>query len=322
MTGPDEQAPVNPITGEPLETGPQKVTAADGHVYHKSATANASTAPTNEHTVKMATKTQGLSQDQIDFVTIIHYEYSLQRQIPTADFLLEEYGYEQAELETYFTDKSCVAALEERGITINAKQLAPVGIELRLEAAKASKHAPKLTPLQLVVANMLLDLSDNRSESKKLKDCGVTTSKFNMWLKDPEFAGYLKDRAEGMLGETHHEALLALMDKVRAGDTKALSMYFEMTGRFVSQTSSNAGATSSHDLQGIIIRIIEIILDEVDDPAVAVRISERLKSLATGAQVAGVLSTPDPVVVPEIAAARTITPEVQDLMNKGVGYNS
>ena len=307
----------------PDSNGPKKVTAADGHVYHKSATANAPVAPTNAHTVANATKLNGVPTDIADFITIIHMEYSLLGHLPSLTYLFDEYGYTSAEVQVYFKDETVVQALNDRGITINAKQLEPVGIPELVEAHTVSKHAPKLTPLQLVVANTLLDVRDTRSEKKKLQDCGVSTGKYNMWLKDANFAGYLKDRAESMLGEGHHEALMAMMDKVRAGDTKALSMYFEMTGRFVSQTGSNQGTTGIHDFQNIIIRIVEILSEEIDDPALAARISDRLKNLVTGAQVAGVIPLPEQAVrTPEIATPRELTPQVQQMMQEGMGVNS
>ena len=281
-----------------------KVTAADGHTYDKSATANATVAPTNQATLEKVEQ-KHLTPDSIQFVTIVDYEFNLKRL--TDDLLIEEYGYTKDELESFYADESVKSALLERGINLDQLRPAAVG-----------KHA-KLSPIQLIVANRLLDLTDSRSEKKKLQDCGVTTLQYTAWLADPEFTGYMRERAEGLLGSSQHEILLALMDKVKARDTSAIKLALEVTGRHVSQTSSSTGP-SQHDVSNLITRVVEIIIDEVEDQPTAMRIAERLQGLVIGAQVAGVMAPP-PVVVPEIATPREITPQVKEMMDKGLGYD-
>ena len=300
------------------EHGPQKVTAADGHVYHKSATANATTAPTNEATVANVTKQGSLTLAELDLVTVFHYEFGLNGEI-NKDAISAEYGYSVDELTDALSKEHIRAALDERGVKLDR---APVG----LTASPVGKSpmptikAPKLTPKQLIVANMMLDLTDNRSDKKKLQDCGVTTSQYQMWLRDPNFSKYLQDRAEALIGDMQHEAMLSLADNVRAGKMDAIKYYHEMTGRYVQQSTANAAGGSNVDFQNMVIRIVEIIIEEVDDPAVASRISDRLKGLVVGNVVAGVIEGPE-IVQPTVAKAREQTPEVQQLMKLGLGYN-
>lgn len=282
-----------------------KVTAADGHTYDKSATANATVAPTNQATLDKVQQ-KHLTAEHIQFVTIVDYEWNLKRL--TDERLRDEYGYTASELNSYYADDRIKEALAERGI--NVSQIRP---------EEGIKHA-KLSPIQLIVANRLLDLTDNRSDKKKLQDSGVTTLQYSAWLSDPEFTGYMRERAEGLLGSSQHEILLALMDKVKARDTSAIKLALEVTGRHVSQTSGNNGP-SQHDVSGIIMRVVEIIIDEVEDQPTAMRIAERLQGLVTGAQIAGVMASPA-VVIPEIAQPREITPEVKAMMDQGLGYDS
>jgi hypothetical protein len=77
-----------------------KITSADGKVYHKSKTANATVAPTNDHTVAKA-QGAGLPPDTLQFITIVDYEWNLHRDISFAA-LEREYGYTEAELTTLF----------------------------------------------------------------------------------------------------------------------------------------------------------------------------------------------------------------------------
>lgn len=285
-----------------------KVTAADGHTYDKSSTANASVAPTNQATLDKVQQ-KHLTAEHIQFVTIVDYEFNLGRL--TDDRLKEEYGYKKSELEEYYSNELVVTALAERGIDVS-KLRAPV-----------EKHA-KLSPIQLIVANRLLDLTDSRSDKKKLQDSGVTTLQYTAWLADPEFTGYMRERAESLLGSSQHEILLALMDKVKARDTSAIKLALEVTGRHVSQTSSNGSGPSQHDVSNLITRVVEIIIDEVEDQPTAMRIAERLQGLVIGAQVAGTMAMPvkPEVVVPEIAQAREMTNEVRAMMDKGLGYDN
>ena len=284
---------------------PGLVTAKDGHTYHKSSTANATVAPTNQATLDKVQQ-KHLTPDQIQFVTIADYEFNLGRF--NDEYLIEEYGYSKSELELLFGSDEVASALLERGIDVT-----------RIRGT-TEKHA-KLSPIQLIVANRLLDLTDNRSDKKKLQDCGVTTLQYSAWLSDPEFTKYMQERAEALLGSSQHEILLALMDKVKSRDTSAIKLALELTGRHVSQTGSNQ-STSSHDISSIITRVVEIIIDEVEDQPTAMRIAERIQGLVIGGQVAGTIPMNEPIVKPEIAAPRIITAEVQKMMDKGVGYDN
>lgn len=288
-----------------------KKTAADGHEYDVSSTANATVAPTNEHTLLKALPGANLGSDKLEFITVVQFEYSSSGKVDH-EFIRKEYGYTEAEYEAFIKDVGVVQALVERGV--DARHL--------ITKTDASVKA-KVTPIQLVAANALMDLTDTRSNRKKLQDLGVSSSVYQMWLRDPNFSGYLKSRAESLIGDNQHEALLALMDRVSAGDIKAISLYLELTGRFVPQSATaQNGMAAVGDIQQMIVRIIEIVIDEVDDQDTAVRIADRLKGLVVGNQVAGILPVgPSNIEQPEIAAPRVLTPEIQEIMSHGGGYN-
>lgn len=269
---------------------------------------NATVAPTNAFTLDKI-KNPSLTQTELQFVTICDYEWNLEGHLAN---LTAQYGYTDSDLKGFAAAPNVVAALTERGIPLTDPTI-------KVNAEDQSKVSP-LTPIQLVVANSMLDLTDTRSTRKKLNDLGVSTKQYSAWLKVPAFQHYLRQRAENLLGDSQHEASLALLDKVMAGDIKAIEFYMELTGRHVKQTAANvnAGATNNN-LATMMIRIVEIIVDEVPDFETAARISDRLKGLVTGTQLANAATAP--VETPVIAEARQVTPEVQELMNKGLGYN-
>lgn len=131
-----------------------------------------------------------------------------------------------------------------------------------------------LTPEQIAVANAMLDLRDNRSQKKKLQELNVPTQKYEAWLRDPAFQHYLRERSENLLGDSLHEAHLALVDRVRAGDTAAIKYYYEITGRYVPNSNDKV------DVANILMRMLEIIQRHVTDSDTLAAIAEETLMLA------------------------------------------
>jgi hypothetical protein len=273
-----------------------------------------------DEAVPALTQPKALTEDELQFVTFMHQNYSLTGQVlsqASAEDLLGMTADEYADL---MSDARVLAALDERGVTL--KVISPVGDseEVGISNWVVQAQLKSLTPAQLVIANTMLDLIDTRSQKKKLQDNGVSTATYNTWLKDPVFQSYLKERAEGMLGENQHEAHLALLDKVRMGDLKAIELYYEYQGIYTRASATQVNANQvAVDVQNLLVRIIEIINDEVDDPNTAARIADKFKGLMQARTIAGEL-VQEQIHQPEIATARVITPELQAIMDKGAGY--
>lgn len=207
----------------------------------------------------------------------------------SAEQAFNEYGIKANDFTTALNKENVRSALAERGVVF--------------ERLNEDFTAHALTPIQLLVANSLLDLTDTRSNKKKLQDLGIATLTYNAWLKDPVFRDYLSKRANQMIGDNVHEVDLALLDKIRAGDLKAIEYYNEMTGRFV-----RAKAGQNVDVMGLITRIIEIIDEEVDDPAVLERLATRIKGAISARSTAMALTGGGPVgdddiIVPQVVKA-------------------
>ncbi len=261
-----------------------------------------------------------LSEFELSFVTFMHQMYSLEGTVMSeaqAELLLK---IPLKQYRSLMKAPNVLAALKERGVTDRA----PVGVE---SDAVANLAFQALSPQQLVVANAMLDLIDTRSQKKKLQDYGVSTQTYNTWLKDSVFKNYMLTRAESMLGENQHEAHLALLDKVRMGDMKALELYYEMRGIYTRVGAAGVNAQAiGVDIQNLLVNIIEIINDEVDDPSVSARIADKFKSLMTARTIAGELVEStiglDGTMLhqPTIAPARVMTPELEHLMERGEGY--
>lgn len=202
-----------------------------------------------------------ITPEQLDLLTYVHTHYQLYGTIPSED-AASEYGIPRKLFIDAFNNSTFRSALEERGIILK-----------RFEGDDWTSKG--LTPHQLLVANQLLDLTDQRTTKKKLQELQVNTQTYQAWLKDPAFAAYLKTRAQQLLGENDHEVNLAFLDKIRSGDIKAVQFYYEMMGIYVPQRAG----VNQVDVQGLIVKIIEIIDDVVDDNDIKFVIGERLKRL-------------------------------------------
>lgn len=228
-----------------------------------------------------------LNEEQQQFVTLADMYYSINGRLFTEEEAFDEFGIPCAEYTKFLKNDKVQAALKERDLAVGK----PLNSSGEPKDAKGAWRANALTPEQLMVANAMLDLVDTRSQKKKLQDMGVTTAKYQRWLKLPAFQKYLRHRAETMLGENQHEAHMALLDKIRSGDLKAISYYNEMTGYYVPASARTATSSTNTqvDVQNLIIRILEIIEDEVTDVKAKVNIADRLKGLAVARTIAGEL---------------------------------
>ena len=221
--------------------------------------------------------------------SFIEQQFHLTGQLLTAEQALEEYGIPVGQYNAVLKDPDQRAALEEKGVVF-----------ARFEAEDFSKHS--LTPKQLMVGNMILDVTDTRSQKKKLQDCEVHTQTWNAWLKDPVFKNYLRTRAEQMVGENAHEADLAFLDRIRAGDMKAITLYYEMTGKYTPQRAN----ASQIDVQNVLTKVIEIIIEEVDDKDTAIRISNRLRAMIGARNMASALVGEESIETPEVVSVRSV----------------
>lgn len=282
-------------------------------------------APTSDATTNQLEKEQKvLNENEIEFVSVSAQDYFLRGRFFDEGEAVGEYEYTPEEYEKYLKNPLVVAALKERGVL--TKELPPVGKEVAVQlTAGLERRAKLLTAQQLIVANTLLDTVDTRSEKKKLQDLRVSTATYQAWCADPVFRDYVVSRAEKLLGQAQADAHLALIDQVKGGNLNAIKYYNEIVGRFTQDhggVNVNVGTNASkQDFKRLIFHILEIIQDEVDDPAAKIRIGERFKDLISKATVADMLAgDDDEIVVPQVAKARVLTPELQNLLDKGEGY--
>lgn len=312
---------MDPLNIDPMNSGPTKPTpgihvAADGHTYHKSSSANATVAPTSgattgadEQAKKQLAK---LTTDELDFVTLLDMHWGTTGTLLSKEIARDKYDVSVQDYLKYISSPKVKAAAVERGINFRDHDITEPEL-------KWTHHT--LSPKQLIVANTMLDILDTRNDRKKLQDLGIDSKVYQAWLRDPNFSGYLRERAEALLGASHHEAYLAMVDKVRSGDQRMIEYYHEFTGRFSRRPNSDGtiGAFDHASAAMLIQNIIEIIVEEVQDAETGQRISNRLQTLMTARATTNALMRNETITQPEVMPGREITPAIEALMNTGVG---
>jgi hypothetical protein len=242
-----------------------------------------------------------LTELQQQFVNIQCQHHAVNGELLSLELLKEEYGFKRTEIAKLYNSHDVKVALEERGI-----ELDHYDVDL-IDAVPTKARSKSLTPMQLVVANTLLDLHDTRSHKKKLQDLEITTQRYATWMRDPVFAKYLRERAEAMLGDNMHEAHLSLLDKVRLGDMKAIELFYDITDRYVKQpTAVGAGNQPAVDVKALLIKILDIINEEVEDRAIQAKIADRFMLMIQARTIAGELLDSEPIEVPTVAPIRVL----------------
>lgn len=158
------------------------------------------TAPTNKNTHRNLKKYS--DGTYMAFVALVESHYQMHGVIIDAETAEAEYQISGPDFEHFITFEPVISQLKENGVIRDY-------VETLVKQATVNNdwRDKTLTPLQLAVANTMLDLIDTRSQKKKLQDLGVSTAVYSNWLKDPNFNNYLRTRAENLMGDASHELI-------------------------------------------------------------------------------------------------------------------
>ena len=136
-----------------------------------------------------------------------------------------------------------------------------------------------LTPTQVVLANLLMNVHDPATLREKLKLVHVSLQQYNAWLRQPAFSAYLRARAETQFGANDFTAFNRLTELVEAGDLGAIKMFLEMRGAYQPVSRS----TAQVDVHVILNQVIEAVGRHVSNPVALVQIAEELEAVTRGA---------------------------------------
>lgn len=162
-------------------------------------------------------------------------------------------------------------AMDNRGISIPSVTDVPVDL-----------NNDQLAGI-LAVTNYL----DKRSQSVKLKSLGITTSQWNGWLKNKIFKEYLHEVSSNTFKDSIHIAQESLVSKLESGDTSAIKLYMELTGRY------QEGGSQVANLRLILTKLVEVLRRRITDENLLRAIGQDFDLILSGQE-------PVPVAPPRI----------------------
>lgn len=225
-----------------------------------------------------------ISESQSVGLSLIEQQYWLSGQVPTYEEIADKVGVTVGTVENWFKrNESFRFVLRSKGFPLPEDQKTGV-----------------LTPQQLMVTNMLLNLADKRSQREKLEVAGVSAQQYQMWRRDPNFMSYMQERARIMFKDASDVAAMTVLKNMEAGDLNAARFFYELTGVY------NPRVQVDVNVDSIMSRVVEIIQKHVRDPQVMLAIAEDLDRLAGGTK---------PNLAPAIDA--TAVPLVLDVSASG-----
>jgi hypothetical protein len=206
----------------------------------------------------VTTGSEYLSEWQIEAVNFIEKQHNTTGAMPTNQAIIDhlrflKYGVTNQDLEKLKENPLFMASMQSRGINLQDFVI---------------------TQRQMAAASIMLNLTDRRSDEKKLRDIGVSTEEFSTWMLNRNFAEYMRQRSELMIENSVHLSHMGLMRGVNQGNTASIKLYYEMTGRY------NPDQENQVNVRLLIGRVLEAIQKHVRDPNTLNSLAIELSQLA------------------------------------------
>lgn len=190
---------------------------------------------------------QALTSNEVRILNYCEQVFWESGLLPTPERLIEDLHCSRSAVNGAFSNETFRVQLAARGI--DPEGLTTVGKLIQESAALSAK--------QIVVANMMLNLHDKRSEREKLQLCQVSSQQYHAWLRQPAFVEFLRKRGEALFQSSDFLAYKSLVSNVKAGDNKALEIFFQMRGIW------NPRLTVDVNIDVVITRVLEVISKHV-----------------------------------------------------------
>lgn len=203
----------------------------------------------------------------LNFCEQVFWETGL---LPTPERVAEDLGSNKATVYKAYRSETFRAQLATRGID-------PVGL---ITPGTLIQESKALSAKQILVANLMLNLHDKRSEREKLAWCKVSSQQYHAWLRQPTFIEFMRKRGEALFSSSDFAAYKSLVNNVKAGDNKSLELFFRMRGIY------NPTLNININIESVLLQVVEVIARHVKDPAVINAIAGELDSIIDAEEVA------------------------------------
>lgn len=198
-----------------------------------------------------------LTDPQLEALNVVEQTFWSTGHYPTTDVLIERTRLNKTEAEEFYNLPVVKECMEGRNLSLES----------------ITRDSP-LSAQQLMVANMVLNLEDPTSLRQKLSALNVSVQKYNTWMRDPAFAGYIRSRTEAMFANADGDAYLGLLQAVRDQDIPAIKLFFEMRGIY------NPRVQVDINIESVLVKVVEIIQKHVSDPNTIIEIAGEIEQLS------------------------------------------
>lgn len=160
----------------------------------------------------------------------------------------------------------------------------------------------RLTPQQVWALQIMTDPTDRRSINVKLKQIGITYAVWRSWLSEPFFAELVRSTAEKMLQDGITVVHTAMLQKAAAGDTGAMKLFYEVSGRH------DPNRQQMLDFTKVLGLILEVLQRHVTDQQTLARVTLDIDKVINGGNLSELKELPanldpniiDAEVVPDV----------------------
>jgi hypothetical protein len=122
----------------------------------------------------------------------------------------------------------------------------------------------------------LSDPTDRRSTGMKLRELGIPYSRYQSWMRQPQFAAARRTMSENNLRDAVPVAINKLIENMESGDQRAIEKTLEISGRY------NPAQQQLEDAKVVVQRLVESVVRNVKDPAVRRVILDDVEAEAIG----------------------------------------
>jgi hypothetical protein len=200
-----------------------------------------------------------------EILTYIEQAYHQTGILPSKEKIAEHFDLELRVLAGIFRRSEFKTAYQARGLPNYNQHL-------------QSRANRVLTPMQLAVANQILNTYDRKTLSAKLKAMGVTTLQYQAWLKEQAFQDYLRSESQNRLGNSDIDARLSLMKLVQDGDFQSIKFFYEISGQHSPQERANL------NLMNILSQLMEILVQYLA-PNQLIEVADKMELVLNGSSV-------------------------------------
>lgn len=160
----------------------------------------------------------------------------------------------------------------------------------------------RLTPQQVAAMAAVTDPTDRRALKTKLAAVGITYNKWRSWLSDPSFADVFKEVSENILKDNIGTVHTRLVQKAENGDTNAMKLFYEVSGRH------DPNRQQMLDFTKVLALMLEVLQRHITNPTILLNITQDLDKIMNGKAIGNLKELP--ANYEEIVDAEVITTEV------------